>query len=167
MAEQIEIHGLDGLLSSLKALPVELQGKPLQTALRRGGNLIRDAARARVPRASGFLATQIVVRRANARNRNRAGVGPGGEYFTVGVKTGKRAKYANTKRNRRQRRVGKVYVQAGWASYWRYLEFGTKKMAAKPFLTPAAEANGPQAAQLIVDQTRAAIDRVMKARGWK
>ncbi|MNV89190.1 hypothetical protein D3C71_1834640 [compost metagenome] len=58
-------------------------------------------------------------------------------------------------------------MQAGWASYWRYLEFGTKKMAAKPFLTPAAEANGPQAAQLIVDQTRAAIDRVMKARGWK
>jgi len=167
MAEQIEIHGLEGLLASLKALPVELQGKPLQAAMRRGGNVIRDAARGRVRRASGFLAKQIVVRRANARNRSKAGVGAGGEYFTVGVKTGKRAKYANTKRNRRQRRVGKVYVQAGWAYYWRYLEFGTKKMAAKPFLTPAAEAKGAEAAQVIIDQTRATIDKVMRARGWR
>ncbi|AWH25732.1 HK97-gp10 family putative phage morphogenesis protein [Stenotrophomonas sp. YAU14D1_LEIMI4_1] len=167
MAEHLQISGLDGLLASLKLLPVELQGKPLQAAMRRGGNVIRDAARARVRRASGYLAQQIVVRRANARNRNRAGVGPGGEYFTVGVKTGKRVKYANTKRNRRQRRVGKSYVQAGWAYYWRYLEFGTRKMAAKPFLTPAAEAKGAEAAQLIIDQTRAAIDKVMRAKGWR
>lgn len=167
MAEQLQFNGLDGLLASLKSLPVELQGKPLQAAMRRGGNVIRDAARARVRRASGFLVQQIVVRRANTRNRSRAGVGPGGEYFTVGVKTGKRVKYANTKRNRRQRRVGKAYVQAGWAYYWRYLEFGTKKMAARPFLTPAGEAKGPQAAQIMIDETRAALDRLLAKRGWK
>ena len=167
MAEQIEIKGLDGLLKSLRELPKAVQGKSLQAGMRKGGNIVRDEARRRVVRATGFLSTQIVVRRANAKNRRKAGVGDGGEYFTVGVKTGKKRKYANTSRNKRQRRVGKLYEESGWAYYWRFLEFGTKKMRAKPFLTPAAEARGPQAAQVIIDETRKAMERIMKARGWK
>lgn len=167
MAEQIAIHGLEALVASLKALPTELRGKPLQAGMRKGGNVIRDDARHRVARGSGFLSQQIVVKRANAKSRRLAGIGPGGEYFTVGVRTGKRAKYANTQRNKRLRRVGKAYEQSGWAYYWRFLEFGTKKMTANPFLTPAAEAKGPEAAQVIVDETMRAIDRIMKKRGWK
>lgn len=167
MAESVRVDGLEGLLQSLRQLPKELQGKPLQSGMRKGGNLIRDEARRRAPRASGFLAKQIVVRRAAAKDRRKAGVGPGGEYFTVGVRTGKTVKYANTKRNRQQGRGGKLYEQSGWAYYWRFLEFGTKNMRAKPFLTPAAEARGPQAAQVMIDETRNAIDKIMKARGWK
>lgn len=167
MAESVEILGLDGLLDSLRELPKAVKGKAVQAGMRKGGNVIRDDARQRVPRASGFLATQIVVRRGNTKNRRKAGVGTDGEYYTVGVRTGKRVKYANTKRNRRMRRAGKLYEQSGWAYYWRHLEFGTKKMAAQPFLTPAAEAKGPQAAQVIINETWAGIDKLMKARGWK
>lgn len=167
MAKQIDIKGLDGLLKSLRELPEAVQGKSLQAGMRKGGNIVRDEARRRVVRATGFLSTQIVVRRANAKNRRKAGVGSGGEYYTVGVKTGKKRKYANTKRNQRQRRAGKLYEESGWAYYWRFLEFGTKNMKAKPFLTPAAEARGPQAAQVIIDETRKAMERIMKARGWK
>ncbi|WP_313244058.1 HK97-gp10 family putative phage morphogenesis protein [Stenotrophomonas rhizophila] len=167
MAEPVEILGLDGLLYSLRELPKAVQGKAAQAGMRKGGNIIRDEARKRAPRASGFLAKQIVVRRVNAKNRRGAGVGADGEYYTVGIRTGKRIKYANTKRNRRMRRAGKLYEQSGWAYYWRHIEFGTKKMAANPFLTPAAEAKGPQAAQVIIDETWAGIDKLMKARGWK
>jgi HK97 gp10 family phage protein len=167
MAKELSIRGLDGLLESLLELPKEVRGKPLQTGMRKGGNLIRDEAASRVARASGFLSQQIVVRRANAKNRRKAGVGVGGEYYTVGVRTGRKVKYSNTRRNRRLRRVGKVYEQNGWAYYWRFLEFGTKKLTAKPFLTPAAEAKGPEAAQVIVDETWRAIDRILKKRGWK
>jgi len=167
MANELQIHGLAGLLASLRELPKAIQGKPLQAGMRKAGNLIRNDARQRVPRASGFLATQIVVRRANAKNRRKAGVGNGGEYYTVGVRTGKKVRYANTKRNRRMRRAGKVYEQSGWAYYWRHLEFGTKKMAAKPFLTPAAEAQGPRAAQVLIEETRKALDVQLKRQGWK
>lgn len=45
------------------------------------------------------------------------------------------------------------------------MEFGSKKMAAQPFLTPAAEARGPQAAKVIIDETVDAMDKLMKARG--
>lgn len=167
MAEALEIRGLDGLLASLRELPKQLQGKAVQAGMRKGGNIIRDDARARVARDTGFLASQIVVRRASAKSRRRAGVGQGGEYYTIGVRSGKRAKYANTKRNQRSGRAGKAYEQSGWAYYWRFLEFGTKKMRAKPFLTPAGEAKGGQAAQVIIDETTAAIDKLMKARGWE
>lgn len=167
MAEFLKINGMEGLLATLRTLPKELQGKPVQAGMRKGGNVIRDDARRRVVRHTGFLSKQIVVRRANAKARRIAGLAKGDEYFTVGVRTGKRVKYANTKRNQRKRRVGKVYEQSGWAYYWRHIEFGTKKMAAKPFLTPAGEASGPKAAQVIIQETRAALGKLLAKRGWK
>ncbi|EPG2416581.1 HK97-gp10 family putative phage morphogenesis protein [Stenotrophomonas maltophilia] len=167
MAEQVSIQGLDGLLRSLREAPKAIQGRAVQAGMRKGGNVIRDDARRRAPKESGFMASQIVTRRANSRSRQRAGVGQGGEYFTVGVKTGRRRKYANTKRNRRRGRVGKVYEEAGWAYYWRFVEFGTKKMRASPFLTPAGEAKGPEAAQVIINETWAALDKQLKKGGWR
>ncbi|HHA2449618.1 TPA: HK97-gp10 family putative phage morphogenesis protein [Stenotrophomonas maltophilia] len=167
MAEQVKIDGLDGLLGSMREAPKAIQGRAVQAGMRKGGNVIRDDARRRAPKASRFMASQIVTRRANARSRQRAGVGQGGEYFTIGVKTGRRRKYANTKRNRRRGRVGKVYEEAGWAYYWRFKEFGTKKMRAEPFLTPAGEAKGPEAAQVIINETWAALDKQLKKDGWR
>ena len=167
MAEQVKIDGLDGLLRSLREAPKSIQGRAVQAGMRKGGNVIRDDARRRAPRASGFMASQIVTRRANTKSRQRAGVGRDGEYFTVGVKTGRRRKYANTKRNRRRGRVGKVYEEAGWAYYWRFKEFGTRKMRAEPFLTPAGETKGPEAAQVIINETWAALDKQLKEDGWR
>ncbi|WP_293716493.1 HK97-gp10 family putative phage morphogenesis protein [Stenotrophomonas sp. UBA7606] len=167
MAERIEIEGLDGLLKSLRGLPKAVQGKPLQAGMRAGGNLIRDEARRRAPKASGAMARRIVTRRANAKNRRKAGVGEGGEYYTVGVMLGQRRKYANTKRNQRMRRVGKSYRPASDVYYWRFKEFGTKKMPAEPFLTPAGEAKGPEAAQVVIDATWKAIDKYTKETGWR
>ncbi|MCU1030217.1 HK97 gp10 family phage protein [Stenotrophomonas maltophilia] len=167
MTEQVSIQGLDGLLRSLREAPKAIQGRAVQAGMRKGGNVIRDDARLRAPKESGFMASQIVTRRANSRSRQRAGVGQGGEYFTVGVKTGRRRKYANTKRNRRRGRVGRVYEEAGWAYYWRFVEFGTKKMRASPFLTPAGEAKGPEAAQVIINETWAALDKQLKKGGWR
>ncbi|MDR0256631.1 MAG: HK97 gp10 family phage protein [Stenotrophomonas maltophilia] len=167
MAEQVSIQGLDGLLRSLREAPKAIQGRAVQAGMRKGGNVIRDDARRRAPKATGFMGSQIVTRRANSKSRQRAGVGRGGEYFTVGVKTGRRRKYANTKRNRRRGRVGKVYEESGWAYYWRFVEFGTKNMRASPFLTPAGETKGPEAAQVIIDETWAALDKQLKKDGWR
>lgn len=167
MSEQLSIQGLDGLLRSLREAPKAIQGRAVQAGMRKGGNVIRDDARRRAPKASGFMVSQIVTRRANAKGRQRAGVGQGGEYFTVGVKTGRRRKYANTKRNRRRGRVGKVYEESGWAYYWRFVEFGTKNMRASPFLTPAGETKGPEAAQVIINETWTALDKHLKKDGWR
>lgn len=167
MAETVRIEGLDGLLASLRAMPAELVGKasgPVQFGMRKGGNLIRDEARQRAPKATGFMASQIVTKRMSAKLARRVGAN---EYFTVGVKLGKKKKFSNTKRNRRKQRVGGLYETAGWAHYWRFLEFDTKFRKATPFLTPAAEARGPEAAAEIAKQIRVGIDRIAKKHGWK
>jgi len=166
MADHVRIEGLDGLLDTLRRMPPELikgARSPVAFGLRRGGNVIRDEARARAPKASGYMARNIVTRRMSARQRRRAGAD---EYFSVGI-PGRTRRYSNTKRNRGKGRVGQEYQFEGWAYYWRFLEFGTKKMKAKPFLTPAAEAKGPEAAKVIAEQIREGIDRIAKRHGWK
>ncbi len=40
-------------------------------------------------------------------------------------------------------------------------------MRASPFLTPAGEAKGPEAAQVVIDETWAALDKQLKKDGWR
>lgn len=170
MPEITRIEGLDGLLETLRRMPPELikgARSPVVFGLRRGANVIRDQARANAPKRTGAMAKSIATRRANARQRRKAKAATGAdEYFTVGIAP-RRGKYSNTRRNRGLGRVGQSYDFDGWTYYWRFIEMGTKRMPAKPFLSPAGEAKGPEAAKVIAEQIREGIDRIAKRHGWK
>src|SRR5690625_2227801 len=157
MAEIKHLQGLDGLLDTLRQMPPELikgARSPVAYGLRRGANVIRDHARSTAPRRTGFMASQIAPRRATPRQRRKAKAVTGAdEYFTVGIAP-RQGRYSNTRRNRGMGRVGKTYEFDGWAYYWKFLEFGTRRMAAQPFLTPAGEAKGPEAAQITIKEIR-------------
>lgn len=159
MAGNVRIEGLDGVLDALKALPPELaskRGGPARAALARGAKVIRDDARRRVPVATGAVRDNIVMKRDTRPDRYGAN-----ERYTVGVRGGAK-RYANTKRNRRKGRAGQEYVTAGNTYYWRFLEFGTAKMAARPFLRPAFESQKDRALAAIVDGLTAGIQRIAK-----
>ena len=51
----------------------------------------------------------------------------------------KRRKYARTRLNQRLGRLGKNYRVRSDAFYWWFVEFGTEKMGATPFLRRAFE----------------------------
>lgn len=158
MADTFHVKGLDGVIDRLKELGA-LGGKtggPLKEGLRKGANLIRDAAIANAPRDTGFMAEQITTSRDGKPHLVGAT-----EHFWVGVKRGKKA-YANTKRNRGRGRVGKTYNVDGNAYYWRFLEFGTAKLRPRPFLRPAFEANKEAAVNAIVTGIDKAITRIAK-----
>lgn len=163
------IEGLDGLLETLERMPPELikgARSPVAFGMRRGANVIRNEARQRAPKATGEMAKSIATRRANARQRRKAKAATGAdEYFTVGIAP-RRGKYSNTRHNRGKGRVGKSYDFDGWTYYWKFLEFGTKRMPAKPFLSPAGEAKGPEAAKVIAAEIREGIERIAKRHGW-
>lgn len=53
-----------------------------------------------------------------------------------------------TRANRRQGRVGQESATAN-AYYWRFLEFGTSKAAARPFIRPAWDARRAHALQVM------------------
>ena len=148
----VDIKGLKELQAALNQLPREVQKRPLRAAVSAAAKVIQDEAKRRAPIDTGNL------RKAIYRTRSRSGSGTGQETFLVAVKKGK-AEYANTARNRRLNRVGKKYQTQGEAYYWRFLEFGTAKMAAKPFLRPAFENKKQMAVDVLKQKLGDAITK--------
>lgn len=151
----IHIEGLDDVLAALKALPDSITKNAAPFAMRKGANVIAKEAKARAPNRTGNLQKRIAVRKRKRR-------GPGiALAYSVGVLGGASATYGNTKTNRRKGLVGKKYETGGTAFYWRFLEFGTEKLAAKPFLRPAFDSKAEEAVKAISDGFRTGLARAV------
>lgn len=154
MAE-FKIEGLDQVLATMAALPDSITKNVAAFAMRKGANVIAKEARSRAPVRTGHLQSRIAVRKRKKR-------GPGvGVAYSVGILGGASAKYANTRSNRRKGLVGKTYQKQDTAFYWRFLEFGTEKMPARPFLRPAFEAAGEAAITAITEGFRTGLARAV------
>lgn len=154
------VQGLDGVLEALQALPREVASKnggPARAALARGARIIRDEARRLAPVDSGSVRDNIVMKRDTQPQRAGAN-----ERYRVGVRGGSLSTYSNTARNRRKGVVGQKYEKAGATYYWRFLEFGTAKMAARPFLRPAFETKKEAALKEIVSSLSKGIARLAR-----
>jgi len=132
------IEGLDGVLDALQALPREIvsrNGGPARAALARGARLIRDEARRLAPYdAQG---DEVHVRDEIVAQRDREPQKSGAnERYVVGVR------------------------RRAW--YWWWVELGTEKQRAQPFLRTAFETQKEQAMNAIVDSLRSGIDRIAR-----
>lgn len=152
----VQVTGLKELQKALDQLPKEIQGRPLRSAVSAAAKVIVDDVKSRVPVGeTGNLKTAVY------RYRSRRNSATGRETFFVGIRQGK-AQYKDTAYNRRKGRVGKNYKTAGEAYYWRFLEFGTAKMQAKPFLRPSFEANKSRAVEVMKERLGKAIQTQAK-----
>lgn len=121
-----QIRGFDDLAAKLREIPKAMRKRVLRNALAAGGRLVRDTARANAPvlqasvpyRTPGLLRKQIVVR--TSKVARRAG--------DLGV-------FVNVRPAKSGERGAKSRLDP---FYWRFVNFGTKKMAARPFLSNAA-----------------------------
>ena len=158
---QIKVEGLAELAKALKALPAEIAGKnggPLRRAIGRAAVVIRDDARRRAPVDTGNLRDNIIAVRKRKSPQGTEG------YF-VEVRR-KRRKYANTRANRRKGRVGKTYENLGEAYYGMFVELGTAKMPAQPFLRPAFESKKTEAVETFrVELAKGIEQAARKVRG--
>jgi HK97 gp10 family phage protein len=139
---QIKVRGLEQALQRLDAAVGE---SALRSASFAGAAVFKEEVMARAPVATGLLKSQIIAAHADDKSS-----GAQRQTYVVRVRGGK---YANTRANRRKGRVGQESA-IGDAYYWRFLEFGTSKAAARPFIRPAWEAR------------RAHALEVMRARLW-
>lgn len=167
MKVTMDIQGLEGTLQTLQSLPPEVvskRGGPVKLALAKAARVIRDQARqnvtagvsARGNRSTGLLAKNIIV------TRGRKGpMGSEGERYLVRVKP-KVAKYANNRRNVRSGRAGKLYLAEGPAFYGRFLEYGTSKMPAYPWLRPTVKQKGQEAIKVFTSDLNRRIDATVK-----
>jgi HK97 gp10 family phage protein len=111
---------------------------------------MRDAVKETAPVRTGQL-------QANIRAFKRPGP-PNRVTHSIGAR-GKRQKYANTAFNRRRRRVGKTYLADTRNSMVaRFLEFGTSKMSARPFMRPALE----RSVDKVIEAVRARLAKAVE-----
>lgn len=136
------VKGLSELSAALKELPNRIARNALRQSVARGAALIRDEAKARAPIATdsgapgnpvpGTLRRSILIKHDNQRSSLTT------QTYVVTVRHGKQYRNQGKKGNRSQD-----------AYYWRWVEFGTVKMSARPFLRPAFETQKAAAVQEI------------------
>ena len=144
-----QIKGFDDLSAKLRGIAPALRKKAVRNALAAGARLVRDAARASAPvlskpvpyRTPGLVKKSIVVRTSKVAKR----AGDVGVF--VNVRPAKGARFSSKTRRllgvkvrtRTQTRVSLRGARSPFDPfYWRFLEFGTSKMRARPFLSVGA-----------------------------
>lgn len=153
---EVKLHGLEGVIEALQALPAEIvskRGGPVRAALRKGGdvilkqlkiNLRQVTARAGVPdeqsTSTGFLLTQAVTTRGKPPTDGK------GERYLV--------------RFRKKRYPDRKLVTALKTAH--LLEYGSEKQPAEPFIRPAYETQAGAALRVIESDLAASIARITR-----
>ena len=132
-------------------MPERVARNGLRVSVYAGAKVVRDEARARAPKAvqslgpnqppPGTLKRSVIMKHIPELSSLTR------QTFFVTVRHGK--KY------RKQGKKGNL-SQDAW--YWRFVEFGTRKMRARPFLRPALEARRREAGQAMKDRLSERIE---------
>lgn len=125
---------------ALDRLTAAVGEKTLRAAGFAGAAVFRDEVIREAPKDTGFLSENVGVVRATEKS-------DGAVVQTYLVKVLPIVhKYANTKHNVRKGKVGKTYTTTD-AFYWRFFEYGSSKMQARPFIRPSYESKKGEALQ--------------------
>lgn len=129
----IEIKGVDELLRKLRQLPEKVQKRVVVGAVRAAAKPLIKEARAKVPVDTGNLKKSIGVTKRRSKNKNII-------HFSISPRKG--GKYNGF--------------------YGHFVEFGTSKMPAKPFLRPAFESKGKETIEAAKQYMARRIDKELK-----
>ena len=131
MAAEIKLEGFDELTAKLKAIPAAMRKRVIRNALAAGARLVRNEARKLVPVLSPAAALKAPYRT------------PGTVKKAINVRTSKQSRrsgdigvFVNVRPAKAGQRGAKSKTDP---FYWRFLEFGTKNMKARPYLQTAAD----------------------------
>lgn len=130
----VEIKGLEELIKNLNSLPEKIEKRVLRAAVRQGANVIKKKAQEYVPIDKGDLKKSIKVSGEKAK--------PGVIAFKVQPTDNKKKGIS--------------------VFYGRFQEFGTSKMAAKPFMRPAYDEAGEDVINKVIDTVKSKIDEATK-----
>lgn len=133
--------------AALDKLGAAMGETALRAAAYEGADIIRTEVVQRAPVRTGLLKSDAIVKRLEEKSD-----GNERQTYLVTIRTGRRA-YANNARNRQKNRAGGSYRVTA-AFYWRFIEFGTSKMPARPFMRPAFDSSRKTAQEAIKNKLR-------------
>jgi HK97 gp10 family phage protein len=152
----VKMNGVDELAKKLQGLKYDLAKKGGRFALRKAAQVIRNQARQNAQRVDDSETGRSIARNIVEKWNGRLNKQTGDLGFRVGVNQGA---VLPKKGERPDESAG------GPTPHWRLLEFGTEKMAARPFMVPAIEASAQQATDTFITEYGKAIDRALKRAG--
>ena len=151
-----KINGLDELDAKLKKLadPKRIKNAA-RRSLRRGANVVAAAAKRNAgqiddPKTRNSIQKNIAVRGGGSRRERRVG----GAMMRVGIRGGAR----NMSKYGEFRGAGSANP-GGDTFYWRFLEFGTSQIAARPFMRNAMAQSADQAVAAIATAANVELDK--------
>ena len=137
MAKEIKVHGLKELREAMKELPLALEDKALQGMLMAGAKPTLDAAKALAPQADKAI---------NVRGEN---VEPGRLRNNIARRTAKRSSHDKEVHVYVRSSQRKKISDPTNAWFWWFVEFGTSKQSAQPYMRPAFESTKEKALKII------------------
>jgi len=165
---RFDVSGLDGVKAKMAQLKNEANAKGGRAALRKAAAVLRSQAQSNARRLDDHETTEAIWKNIDIRWDGKAFRQDGQLTFRLGVLGGAR-QYANTRENKRKGRAGQTYATAGSSSnpggdtwYWRHVELGTAKVAARPILRPVAEQAGQKAVDTFALEFNRALDRALR-----
>lgn len=159
MGSTVKLTGVAEMKTQLKQLTERMRQGVYARGIYEGAKTIQNAVIARAPVRTGNLKKNIIVYKD--RKPENATV-----HYSVLVR---RIKVAR-KVKRLIRQAAKQGVEINFsdsAFYWRFLEFGTSKMRARPFFRPAIEAVKGALVSIVGGKLQSGIDRAVKQVGGK
>lgn len=157
---EAKFEGMEELLKLLKQFPEKLQKNVLVDATKEMGAEIALQARANVPVHEGALRASIGLTRRKERTKGLIGftVSPRKDVLVRGLKAEGREKITRV-----SKKTGFKYTT--FDNYGGWVEFGTSKMTAHPYLRPAYELKGKTSIKVFGDYVSQRIDKeIEKAR---
>ena len=148
----VNIQGLDELIEKLNSVSYDMKRKGGRAALRKAAKVISDAAKRGAEAINRSETSNSIPANIRIQWGNRTFNRTGDLLFRVGVDGGAAYKAGNKNASR----------PGGDTFYWRFLEFGTQKIAAIPFMRPALEENTAKALDTFVVEYKKYIDRAIK-----
>ncbi|SUB58965.1 phage protein, HK97 gp10 family [Phocoenobacter uteri] len=146
MSDTVKVEGLKELSRAMQKLGRKTATRIAKNAMYQGGVIIRDDARQKAPilkspapnRKAGTLKKAIKSRTKVHRNGTTETI-----IWVKGLKSKQIAKF--------KAKTGKSGAKnPNDPFYWKFVEFGTSKMRAKPFLRPAFQQSKNKAANTII-----------------
>jgi HK97 gp10 family phage protein len=152
--------GMKEVMESLKQLPEKLQKNVLVDATKEMGAEIALQARANVPVGNGILRDAIGLSRRKTRTKSLIS-------FTISPRKDVLIKGFKALDIEKIKRISKTtgFEYTTWDNYGGWVEYGTSKSPASPYLTPAYELKGENSINVFTEYVAQRIDKeIEKAR---
>ena len=149
----LTVLGLGELQIDFGRLAKSVGNKVARDAVMAGARVARDKVRGTAPVRTGKLKKNIAAVRLKQADT------PGGATAGIRVKkpAGKQSK--ELKRPGKKGRTSKTEWDAPF--YWKFLELGTSKMQAHPFIRPAWDGSLPEIEKAVADKLAEGIDNAI------